>query len=322
MRCRPFLPPHATSLHSHTHTYAHTRGTNRGETDDMEATRRATRAMVDVLSKNADPRFENSQFLDFMKRVSDGELTFKDNAVLETGISTKAAAAAAATATAATATAAATATGAEAEAAEEARQAAAVEAASQEFEDSIFQGPMSQTFDTMWKKALDEAAEAHGPEVAEKLKGGDLSQLTQEDWDRMNEAWYQGLSSSMGATALDMGAAAQAQADSGLKSGEAAVPPYVFEEKNPYKDSRNAFAEGMRQFNEGNIREAILAFEADLQLNPEGNSEAWRMLGMAHQENDEDPSAITCLERAVDADPYALPALLGWSLLLLFTWLY
>lgn len=83
-----------------------------------------------------------------------------------------------------------------------------------------------------------------------------------------------------------------------------------------------AFKRGMELFHNGNISDAILAFQADLQENQAanviagegvglGDAETWRMLGVSHQENDEDPKAITCLEKAVEADPYHLPALLA-----------
>ena len=43
----------------------------------------------------------------------------------------------------------------------------------------------------------------------------------------------------------------------------------------------------------------------------DSNAEAWRLLGQSHAENDCDPQAIVCLERAVERDPYNLPALLA-----------
>ena len=63
-------------------------------------------------------------------------------------------------------------------------------------------------------------------------------------------------------------------------------------------------------FNSGNVHEAILAFEAGVQVDPE-HAEGWRMLGACHAENDEDKKAIVCLRRAVDADPYNVDALLA-----------
>lgn len=52
----------------------------------------------------------------------------------------------------------------------------------------------------------------------------------------------------------------------------------------------------MALFAAGNVPQAILAFESATQQNDE-NSEAWKMLGECHAENDEDKKAIACLER-------------------------
>ena len=57
----------------------------------------------------------------------------------------------------------------------------------------------------------------------------------------------------------------------------------------------------------GKLHEAVHAFEAVV-LKEKEHSEAWRMLGMCHAENDEDKKAILCLERAVEEDPYNLDA--------------
>ena len=69
---------------------------------------------------------------------------------------------------------------------------------------------------------------------------------------------------------------------------DVATREYVFVEDNPYKEGKDTFAEGMRLFNEGEIDEAILAFQAFVQENTEDSSEGWRMLGLSHQEHDQD----------------------------------
>lgn len=51
-----------------------------GSVDDVEATRKATADMVRVLSEN--PKFKQSQFFDFMNKVSTGELNFENNEVV------------------------------------------------------------------------------------------------------------------------------------------------------------------------------------------------------------------------------------------------
>jgi peroxin-5 len=76
----------------------------------------------------------------------------------------------------------------------------------------------------------------------------------------------------------------------------------------PYK---NYMEEGMKNFQEGNIKEAIESFEMELQVQNTDNAVAWRMLGKCHAENDQDPEAIQCLEAAVDRDPFCPEALLA-----------
>ena len=69
--------------------------------------------------------------------------------------------------------------------------------------------------------------------------------------------------------------------------------------------------QGMREFQAGNLKEAIYAFEMELQHSNSDNATAWRMLGRCHAENDMDRQAIVCLEQAVDRDPYSPEALLA-----------
>ncbi|TMW66497.1 hypothetical protein Poli38472_004262 [Pythium oligandrum] len=85
---------------------------------------------------------------------------------------------------------------------------------------------------------------------------------------------------------------------------------YVYKADNPFMEQSENFQRGVKFFESGHLTDAILAFEAEVQQQPE-NSEAWRMLGECHAENDEDKSAIICLERAVEEDPYNLSALLA-----------
>ncbi|KAH9105706.1 hypothetical protein LEN26_014703 [Aphanomyces euteiches] len=85
---------------------------------------------------------------------------------------------------------------------------------------------------------------------------------------------------------------------------------YDFASENPYMADTNSFELGCSLFREGNLKQAILAFEAALQETPD-HSEAWRMLGECHAENDQDKLAIVCLNRAVEEDPYNLDALLA-----------
>ena len=62
---------------------------------------------------------------------------------------------------------------------------------------------------------------------------------------------------------------------------------YVFSDMNPYVGHPNPLKEGQDLFHKGLLSEAVLALEAEVMKNPE-NSEGWRLLGIAHAENDDD----------------------------------
>jgi peroxin-5 len=70
-------------------------------------------------------------------------------------------------------------------------------------------------------------------------------------------------------------------------------------------------SEGMKHFQEGDTSEAILCFESEVRNVDGNNADAWLMLGKCHAENDQDRKAITCLENAVERDPFSTEALLA-----------
>jgi peroxin-5 len=81
-------------------------------------------------------------------------------------------------------------------------------------------------------------------------------------------------------------------------------------EQNRYKDIDNSFEDGMRLYAEGQVQDALEAFEASIAKDPL-NDEGWRMLGVCHAENDEDKKAIQCFVKCLECDPYNLDALLA-----------
>lgn len=85
---------------------------------------------------------------------------------------------------------------------------------------------------------------------------------------------------------------------------------YAFKDENQFKESKNPFEEGMALFKAGELHDAILAFQADVQQNDD-SSEGWRMLGHCHAENDDDRKAILCLEKSLDRNNYNLKTLLA-----------
>jgi len=64
-------------------------------------------------------------------------------------------------------------------------------------------------------------------------------------------------------------------------------------DENPYVERSDAFEKGMQLFKAGKLHEAALAFEAAIH-EEFSHSEAWRMLGTCHAENDMDKAAIQC----------------------------
>jgi peroxin-5 len=104
---------------------------------------------------------------------------------------------------------------------------------------------------------------------------------------------------------------------------------YTFAADNPYAAAPDPYNTGLQHFHDGQYADAILALEAAVQRQPD-HGDAWRMLGAAHAENDEDRrcvsgageppavsggvtavrSAIAPLLRAVEVDPGNLDSLL------------
>ncbi|KAM7460241.1 hypothetical protein LguiA_035810 [Lonicera macranthoides] len=85
---------------------------------------------------------------------------------------------------------------------------------------------------------------------------------------------------------------------------------YVFSDLNPYVGHPNPLKEGQELFRKGLLSEAVLALEAEVLKNPD-NAEGWRLLGIAHAENDDDQQAIASMMRAQEVEPTNLEVLLA-----------
>lgn len=268
------------------------------------ALRATTGAVIKELQSAADPRFSQSEFLKFMQELNTGEKRVQGNVVVEGAAERGAldeawdeagpqdAAEVAWNEVKRPAEAAAAAMR---QAWEEsgdpstAGMVAAVEAGARAAQ-AASSGPMSE-LESAWSEALNTEGEADLEKVWEKAFAAALAEGQGEDG--FEEYWS--------------GAADLSQANGLSRAADAA---YEFAPNNQLanKSVDELHALGRQRFDEGRLSEAITAFEAIAQQDPD-DSEAWRMLGQAFAEHDEDRKAIQCLERAVQADPYNLEAL-------------
>lgn len=81
------------------------------------------------------------------------------------------------------------------------------------------------------------------------------------------------------------------QINEAAAKSEASRGVYVFSDMNPYVGHPNPLKEGQELFRKGLLSEAVLALEAEVLKNPD-NAEGWRLLGIAHAENDDDQQVI------------------------------
>ena len=85
---------------------------------------------------------------------------------------------------------------------------------------------------------------------------------------------------------------------------------YRMHENNPYDGNVAAMQIARELFAQGSLSEAVLALEAVVKLE-EGDVAAWKLLGTAHAENDDDRQAIAAMRRALAAEPNNLDVLLA-----------
>jgi len=240
--------------------------------DDSSALKDAAGEVASVLRSNPDPKFQNSEFLDFMSKVNTGAVKIRENKVIH-----------------------------------DAGDSATAEATKSHVKDGAKLLPWyKDAMADAWKqgKSLSsgsgmEQVWREGVGANPKLEAAWRDALSGKS--TLEAAWNQTRSAAATSAALN-----STWDDAAKQSAN----EYNFAEKNPHSKDTAAFAKGQAAFERGDIKDAIFYMEAAIQQD-DTNAEAWRYLGQSHAENDQDPEAIVCLERAVERDPYNLPALLA-----------
>ncbi|KAJ9567703.1 hypothetical protein OSB04_003669 [Centaurea solstitialis] len=233
-----------------------------------------TRMLAHTLAQNSNPKFQNSKFLQFVSKMSRGELTIEDNQVKPS--------------------------------------LAGSGDWANEYQQQYNAGPSSWADQGPDRWANEFATERahHGP--VDEQWVNEFSKLQVNDWaDEFGRQVGEGV---LGDDSADNWASAydeylNEQAIVKQKS-ETSRGVYVFSDLNPYVGHPDPLREGQELFRKGLLSEAVLALEAEVLKNPE-NAEGWRLLGVAHAENDDDQQAIASMMRAQEADPTNLEVLLA-----------
>ncbi|XP_009374433.2 peroxisome biogenesis protein 5 [Pyrus x bretschneideri] len=254
----------------------HMRGVNMASLAAMEQ----TRMLANTLAQNEDPKFQKSRFLQFVSKMSRGELIIDDNQVKP-----------------------ATSSG------DWASEYQQQYNAGPSWADEYARGELSHGTN-QWANEFTSEQEQHGSVDDQWVN--QFSKLHVDDWaeefgNQVGEGLLGDSSADTWANAYDEYVNEQVATK---QHSDAARGVYVFSDMNPYVGHPNPLKVGQEMFHKGLLSEAVLALEAEVLKNPD-NAEGWRLLGIAHAENDDDQQAIAGMMRAQEADPTNLEVLLA-----------
>ncbi|XP_077223215.1 peroxisome biogenesis protein 5-like [Tasmannia lanceolata] len=238
-----------------------------------------TRMLAHTLAQNNDPKFQNSKFLQFVSKMSRGELIVDDNQVKPAGIPLSG------------------------DWADEYQQK--YEGSNSWADQFVRQEPLLGA--DSWINEFSAERQKHGGVDDQWVN--EFSKLhVQEDWaEEYGQQVNEGALSDNWAQAYDTYLNEQMSMKQGSDNSRTV---YVFSDMNPYVGHPNPLKEGQDLFRKGLLSEAVLALEAEVLKNPD-NAEGWRLLGITHAENDDDQQAIASMMRAQEVDSTNLEVLLA-----------
>jgi peroxin-5 len=233
--------------------------------------------LIEQLRNHPNPKFRNSKFVDFIDKLHQGRLVIENGGVVEATPPVQAA-------------------------------GWAAEFDHQQQPDQPDQGAaMMPPTEQAAAQAQEWAAELSTEEAFNNVLGSEEDQVLGEEWlqEFMQHENDQVQQSAMWQQFM----AARDQAEQQGAVEPVGDPDYVFAENNRFDDAKDPMQVGIKLLREGDLKEAIQAFEAAVRKTPQ-EGEAWRYLGQANAEYEQESQAIAALLKAVEVDPYNLAALL------------
>ena len=229
-----------------------------------------TRALVQTLAANQEPKFQNSKFLQFVSKMSRGELIFEGNGV---------------------------------------RDRTAPDTWADEFGRGRDAGGAA-AMGAAWGREFSETAPATASAPLSSAAAGadwaaDFARVPAEwaeEFSRVHGVPPDGAAEWLDAYDNFISERPGDEAEGAWAAAMARRGEYEFAADNPYLTHPDPLAHGIELFRRGVLSEAVLALEAAAARDPSG-VEAWRLLGTVHAENDDDRRAIAAMARALAAQP-------------------
>ena len=234
--------------------------------------------IAETMSSDQNPKFQNSQFLKFMSRMSRGETVVEGNDVVEVtpggGV-------------------------------------AAGERWGEEFARARGGGDWAAEFAAAGGPAADWARQFQRNQSSVAQRGRDPAQGWADEFADVPEEWaaeFEEMKRGNPDWALENVWDQIESEGAALRNAERSH--YQFTDPNPYLGRKDALEVGRDLFRRGVLSEAALALEAAVRADPK-LVEGWRLLGTVHAENDDDRKAIAAMTKANEADPNNLEVLLS-----------
>ncbi|XP_033125685.1 peroxisomal targeting signal 1 receptor-like [Anneissia japonica] len=220
-----------------------------GWIDEYKAEDNLAKTANELLGAVDDPKFNNSEFMKFVKKLGDGELVIEDNQVKQ-------------------------------------KDGHVIESTAEAWSQDFLN---EQKLSEEWKSEFI-------TDMSSKTVPSD-----EEFWDRLQTEWENAAKNELSGSHPWL---------SEFENATSSDQVYQFEEDNPLRDHTDPFQEGLKRLEEGDLANAVLLFETEVQERPE-NAKGWQYLGTTQAQNEQENAAILALRRCLELDKDNLTALMA-----------